>query len=304
VFILCSLVVLVQLCTFCVENSFAYDPWADTAYFLYEGNGSGFGKGPFPGNVTGPPDSNATPCIPSADPKEIRSLGTNGVIVIGFLDNRVIDEAGPDFVIFENSFIILCCDTCPDNIYAETGIVSVSQDSINFVEYPYNPITWEGLAGVTPTSGEDPLDPGISGGDAFDIGVLGFSWISYVKIQDAGTLVSDKGPHFDLDAVVAVHSGLPVGIEEKNPSYPLHPPILLEQNFPNPFSQETIIRYSIPNKGMLSIYNLSGQRVFSTFLSPESQIFHYRSEALPIGFYIYEIEGNNWRMTRKMLRVR
>jgi hypothetical protein len=304
----CSAVLFFQF-LFSPSNSFASDPWADTAYFVYEPPNSGYGSGHFPGNVCGPPDSNATECVPTNDPKEIRSLGTGGILILEFNDNSIIDEPGPDFTVFENPFFILCtttvvCDTV--YIFAETGIISVSQDGDSFIQFPYDSVCWEGLAGVTPTTGENPLDPTVSGGDAFDLADVGLSWASYVRIQDAANLVKDKGEDFELDAVVAVHSGPAVGIEEKerNPVDPLYPRIRLEQNFPNPFRNETIIRYAIPDGGRLSVYNLSGQRIFSTLLSPENHVIQIQGEALPDGFYFYEIRGDNWKVRRKMLRIR
>lgn len=291
---------------FFIGPAFGMDPWADTVYLFEPGPDSGFGMDFFPENVLGPPDSLATDCQPSFRPEEILTLGRHGMIVLGFTNNIIINGVGPDFTVFENAFYI-GCDT--NNVWAEPGIVAVSQDGENFLEFLYDSTTLEGLAGMTPTTGEDPLDPDVSGGDAFDLADVGISWASYVRITDAGNLVPSPSAIFDLDAVVAVHSSPPLGVEE-NGGYPLNPLNHLEQNFPNPFRFETLIRYSIPHEGQLSVYNLSGQRVFSTLLSPQSQVFHFRGEGLPAGLYFYEIQSNRgtpdsgWWVVKKMLLLK
>ena len=238
------------------------DPWADSVVAFSPGPGAGFGEPYFPGNVLGPPDSMATSTSPSSSPRELLSLGTGGSIILEFIDNIIVDKEGPDFTVFENPFYI-GGDTTKS--YAETGIVAVSQDGIDFIEFPYDPKTFAGLAGVTPTNGAaDPTDPTVSGGDSFDLAEVGLPSARFVRVTDADSLVQDSGPSFDLDAIVAIHSSSGCrGGDEKN----LPGSFLLAQNYPNPFNSSTLIRYRLSAVGRpqtavtLRVYNILGQEV-------------------------------------------
>jgi len=236
------------------------DPWADSVVVFSPGPGAGFGEPYFPDNVLGPPDSTATSTTPSSSPRELLSLGTGGSIILEFVDNIIVDKEGLDFTVFENPFYIGGDTT---NSYAETGIVAVSQDGIDFVEFPYDPETLAGLAGVTPTNGtEDPTDPSVSGGDSFDLAEVGLPYARFVRITDADSLVQDSGPSFDLDAVGAIHSssGYRGGDDKILPSS-----FLLIQNYPNPFNSNTVVSYQLSAVRSLhttmTICNILGQEV-------------------------------------------
>ena len=174
------------------------DPWADGSPEVAYGEGAGFGQEYYPENILGPPDPEATTSFPSCSESELLTLGTNGRVVLEFVDNIVLDGAGPDFSVFENVFQF-------GTIYfRECAFVEVSQDGFNWVMFPWDPETLEGLAGVWPTTGDDPTNPDVSGGDQFDLADIGMSWMKYVRLTDCGDDVQDGGL-FDLDAVVAVN---------------------------------------------------------------------------------------------------
>ena len=83
-------------------------------------------------------------------------------------------------------------------IFAEYGIVAVSQDGANFVELPYDAVTHAGWPGRPPVlshpdNGIDPLDPTVSGGDTFDLAAVGLAWAAYVRITDPGAAIPDPG---------------------------------------------------------------------------------------------------------------
>src|SRR5690606_7691179 len=103
-------------------------------------------------------------------------------------------------------------------IFAEPGIVSVSQDGINFKEFPFDAETLLGLAGLEPVYGDkDPFNPEVSGGDKFALSLLHLDDIRHIKIKDTSESIKylpqgHKYKHpdclltgFDLDAVVALH---------------------------------------------------------------------------------------------------
>ena len=100
----------------------------------------------------------------------------------------------------------------------------------------------------------------------------------------------------------------------------VHQPIVLnsqfrlEENFPNPFNPETVIRYSVPKSGNVSVvvFNLNGQHV-KTLVSASVAAGTYRvtwhgdddyGNMVPSGVYVYRLEANGFVQTRKMVLVR
>ena len=69
-----------------------------------------------------------------------------------------------------------------------------------------------GCAGWSPTLDYDPnalvpLDPELSGGDAFDLAELGLATARFVRVTDRSSGGSAPSAGFDLDAVGVVHEG-------------------------------------------------------------------------------------------------
>ncbi len=183
------------------------DPWADAVVSFKEGTGGGFGTNYFPQNVLGPPDPD--PLIneynPTSKPQEILSLGENGEIILEFKDNYIYDGDGTDFTVFENAFYFFGT-TDP---FIEAAIVSVSMDGETWYEFPWDTTTFVGFAGVTPTfDTQNPLNPELSGGDQFDLSIVGLTHAKFVKLKDLGSIKKEGtfNGDFDLDAVVAINS--------------------------------------------------------------------------------------------------
>ena len=152
----------------------AQDPFADAVVAFTVGAGGGFGSDELPGIVIGPPRGGGA----VQQSLDVVSLGTDGVITLRFDAPVICDGPGPDFTVFENAFHV---NTPEGPVFEEYGIVSVSQDGVTFVDLPYDPISHAGLAGRTPVltnpdNGIDPLDPAVSGGDAFDLAAVGLQW--------------------------------------------------------------------------------------------------------------------------------
>lgn len=212
------------------------DPYVDDVVSYSVGTDGGFRESLLPGVVTGPPDGQGL----FEGSLDVFSLGLGGEIVVRFDDNVIVDGAGVDFTVFENSFLERSgLVTLPP--FTEPGRVSVSQDGITWFAFPvcqlsladspYHP----GCAGVYPVlSNQDPAFPHASvptttppiedlvgqnvltlpvpegaGGDSFDLADVGIGWARYVRIEAAGFV---DGPAaaptagFDLDAVAAVRS--------------------------------------------------------------------------------------------------
>src|SRR3989454_548088 len=90
-----------------------------------------------PGIVLGPPGS-ATPTTGSL---AVMSVGHGGTITLEFTDNEIVDGPGPDLIVFENPFFCTSVpgsDADPYSVFAEPGIVEVSEDGVNFTRFPFD----------------------------------------------------------------------------------------------------------------------------------------------------------------------
>ena len=181
-----------------------YDPWpfADAVLSYSPGPAAGYGQDRFPDVVFGPPEAPGD----GGGSLDVLSLGEGGEIVLELRALDLVDGPGPDLLIFENPF----------TGWAETGVVGVSLDGIEWVEWPCaaeDPAgLFPGCAGVAivysnSENGVDATDPEVAGGDAFDLGALGLSRARYVRIRDSGAnSYEGLSGGFDLDAIAAVHA--------------------------------------------------------------------------------------------------
>ncbi|GAB4132367.1 MAG: hypothetical protein Fur0015_05930 [Ignavibacteriales bacterium] len=92
---------------------------------------------------------------------------------------------------------------------------------------------------------------------------------------------------------------------------------VLEQNFPNPFNPETIIKYSIPNITLslsmsavnvtLKVYDILGNEV-STLVNIKQQPGNYEvkfdGSQLPSGVYFYKLQSGNFVQTKKFILMK
>ncbi len=175
-------------------------PFADAVAEFKPGEGAGYGQDGFPDVVLGPPEGGG-----ESGSLDVLSLGREGVIVLEFTDIGLVDGPGPDLLVFENPF--------PG--WYEPGAVAVSEDGVDWQEWPCDPSDVEGLypgcAGVglvwsSSASGVDPTDPAVAGGDAFDLAEVGLTRARFVRIRDGGTSdYAGVSGGFDLDAVAVVN---------------------------------------------------------------------------------------------------
>lgn len=183
----------------------------DTVYSFFPGEGQNNGQDSeyYPMNIFGLPYPGATENTPVKSPEHVLSIGLGGEITVGFKNYIIIDKAGTDFIIFENSFL----NPVNEKYFAEPAIVSVSCDGVNFIQFDFDSLTLEGCAGVMPTFG-NPAKPETCGGDKFDLSNIGIDSISHIKIKDISRFILDNPEHpfydaiisgFDLDAVVGIN---------------------------------------------------------------------------------------------------
>ncbi len=83
----------------------------------------------------------------------------------------------------------------------------------------------------------------------------------------------------------------------------------LSQNYPNPFNPSTVIKYSIPQAGnvSLAIYNTLGQQVKSLvngFKDAGSYEVNINASDLNSGVYFYRLEAGNQTQVRKMMLLK
>jgi beta-xylosidase len=84
---------------------------------------------------------------------------------------------------------------------------------------------------------------------------------------------------------------------------------LLEQNYPNPFNPSTIINYSVPGEGYLSlvVYNLLGQEV-ETIYDGIQRAGNYNvtfdGSELSSGVYLYQMKADNFLESKKFVLVK
>lgn len=184
-------------------------PYAAEVVSFEPGEGAGYGQARLPDVVLGPPDGKGT----HAGSLDVLSLGVGGHVVLGTGAVELFDGPGPDLVVFENAF---WANGVRQDVFAELGEVSVSTDAVSWHTFACDPTRlgrheWPGCAGWSPALAYDPfalvpLDPVLSGGDAFDLADVGLSSARYVRVRDVATDGVAPSAGFDLDAVGLVHT--------------------------------------------------------------------------------------------------
>ena len=83
----------------------------------------------------------------------------------------------------------------------------------------------------------------------------------------------------------------------------------LEQNYPNPFNPSTVINFSLPESGLvtLKVFNILGEEV-ATLINEMRSVGNYEvsfdASHLTTGMYIYRIESGEFTSIKKMLLVK
>jgi hypothetical protein len=95
----------------------------------------------------------------------------------------------------------------------------------------------------------------------------------------------------------------PLGVKDDN-NVPVE--FSLQQNYPNPFNPSTIIRYSIPKDGFVSIdvYNILGEKVASLFngnMKAGKSETEFNASKLASGIYICRMQAGSFSSSIKMI---
>jgi hypothetical protein len=83
----------------------------------------------------------------------------------------------------------------------------------------------------------------------------------------------------------------------------------LQQNYPNPFNPTTVISYSLPKAGYVSlkVYNMLGQEVatlVNSYKTAQTYSVQFDASKFASGVYIYSIKFNNQSLTHKMVLMK
>jgi len=230
----------------------------------------------------------------------ILSLGDGGSAIMQF-SNPIINGAGPDFAVFENSF---------SNSFLELAFVEVSSDGLNYVRFPASSLTQTstqvGSFGELETTKLNNLAGKYIGnyGTPFDLEELkghpslDVDAVTHVKIIDvvgsidslygskdsAGNFINDPWPTpfgsagFDLDAIGVINSASTL-LEDVS----LGSEKIL---YPNPATSFFKVKNEKNESLEINVYDLSGQLV----LQSTSPNYISVNELLP-GVYLVEIKS-------------
>jgi len=83
----------------------------------------------------------------------------------------------------------------------------------------------------------------------------------------------------------------------------------LSQNYPNPFNPSTVIKYAIPNDGMviLKVYDILGNEVASlvnSYQKAGNYNVNFDAHSLSSGIYLYKIDSENFTDTKKFILLK
>ncbi|MFZ9848593.1 MAG: DUF4465 domain-containing protein [Flavobacteriales bacterium] len=239
------------------------------------------------------------------------SLGDGGSATLTFAD-RIKNEEGYDFAVFENSF---------SDDFLELAFVEVSSDGVNYFRFPAtsytdttvqtgsfgytNPTDINNLAGKYRALYGTPFDlEELKNENGLDVNnithvkivdVVGNIQNQYASRDQYGNKVNDPWPTafassgFDLDAVGVIHS-LGNGVEEwsKNDW----------KMYPNPTDNNGVLNFVNVN-GLLSICDLQGKVVYAEQVNQNN--YTLALSFLNSGMYIVSLTNDNSISTQKLI---
>jgi hypothetical protein len=159
----------------------------------------------------------------------------------------------------------------------------------------------------------------------------------YKEVQEAGTCTvgmennsEDIGIHYLYNenyvvtasellnnSAIKFTTNIPliVSVEDEKETVSIQPTVYsLEQNYPNPFNPETIISYSLPEAGHVSlrIYRINGQLVKTLQDADQSPGMYERiwdgknefGNKVSSGVYFYRLQSNSFTQVKKMILLK
>ena len=145
------------------------------------------------------------------------------------------------------------------------------------------------------------------------VGVIGNVQPGYVVatiFQDPRYFVSDfRNVLSATIGWVVANGGIITGFSNNSTSSIIPDNFSLKQNYPNPFNPSTVISYSIPKSGMvtLKVYDVLGKEVASLINEVKtagSYEFQFNGSSLSSGVYFYRLQSGNFSDTKKMFLLK
>jgi hypothetical protein len=160
-------------------------------------------------------------------------------------------------------------------------------------------------------TGQDGKSSIIAFGETAVDGDLGLSLVFRTKIETEGSYIEITGGQLvdGANGVNNLRGPVSVMVETRPEVY------ALDDNYPNPFNPETMIKYQLPEAGLvtLEVYNMLGQLV-RTLVNEHQSAGHYRmrwdatndkGQSLSSGMYFYHVNaGQEFQSTKKMLLLK
>ena len=84
---------------------------------------------------------------------------------------------------------------------------------------------------------------------------------------------------------------------------------MLKQNYPNPFNPSTVIEFSIPVEGnvSLTVYDMTGKeitKIVNGYKLKGNYSVNFDASELSGGVYFYELKSEGFTQTKKMLMIK
>ncbi|WP_158844028.1 T9SS type A sorting domain-containing protein [Algibacter sp. L1A34] len=268
-----------------------------------------------PQNITNPTGDLANFGVPEnaidKSNDQIVSLGDGGTAILTF-SIPIVNNAGFDFAVFENSF---------DGLFLELGFVEVSSDGVTFFRFPSHSQTQtetqvasfgnldatyiNNLAGKYRGSYGTPFDLD----DITDNILLDKSAITHVKIIDVigtidptyatydsyGNIVNDPyatpfgSSGFDLDAVGVINEATGLSLDAVNKANAL-------SLYPNP----AVSKLYVSRAGTIAIYSITGSLVLKQLVSNKDTPVSI--DRLKPGVYIVKLTTEVGLFTQKLIK--
>jgi hypothetical protein len=140
----------------------------------------------------------------------------------------------------------------------------------------------------------------VGGTDGLPIGDL--NWFPTEK----ATFLANHAQYYDA-LVTAWNNGTPVLSVKELGGIPAE--FELMQNYPNPFNPTTVINFTLPKSGNVSlkVYNVLGQEVATLvngFMTAQKYEVSFDASKLASGVYVYTLQSDNFSQSKKMILMK
>ena len=136
-------------------------------------------------------------------------------------------------------------------------------------------------------------------------------FLSWVYTFDPNSYYSDllNVDYFAVRSYGYEYSVYYQGITSVDENKPAPTEFSLQQNYPNPFNPTTVISYSVPEAGFVSlkVYDVLGNEVATLVngnVTPGNYKVEFNASKLSSGMYIYKLTSREYSLTRKMLLLK